>query len=114
MLQTSKLPLPWSLKKYIEGMLRYSCLIFAFAIFNFSSYLLQKDNVLTELFEYANPEHPRPFPGDRESVLLTRDYLVACSKLFEKGLLNHEKITQAKLEVLSNINSGYEYFMNWY
>ena len=66
--------------------------------------------MLTELFHYTNQV---PAPADALSVQCTKKYLEACNKIFERGLLSHEKILSEDSEVLKNIDEGYAFFLNW-
>lgn len=70
----------------------------------------QQEQVLTELFHYANQSPP---PHDAFSVISTRKYLEACNKIFENGFLCHKKIYSSDSEVLVNIQSGFSFFSKW-
>ena len=39
---------------------------------------------------------------------------MACNKLFEGGFLSHEKIYANKRDVMENIDSGFNYFCDWF
>ena len=66
-------------------------------------FILQEDNVLTELYEHAFPEDEQGQPEDWETTNLTRNYLLACNKLFEHGFLSHKIIINEDKEVIQNI-----------
>ena len=57
--------------------------------------------------------HQDPLPGDAASVSETLKYLEACSLLFEKGFLSHNKVDSINCEVLQNIEKGYRHFSDW-
>ena len=67
--------------------------------------------VLSELYDYTvqNPQ-----PADVESVRATLKYLEACNKMFEKGLLSHEKVCTIDSKVMQSIQEGYSFFVNWH
>ena len=48
------------------------------------------------------------------SIYATEDYLRACNKLFENGILSHEKISSITSPVLANIHEGYMFFKDWH
>ena len=56
---------------------------------------------------------PRTPPDDAAGVSETLKYLEACSLLFEKGFLSHNKAESLNCEVLQNIENGYKYFSDW-
>ena len=70
--------------------------------------------MLAELYEYAFPENEDNQPSDWKSTALTREYLMACNQLFEKGFLSHEKITKDSREAMESIHKGMEYVFSWY
>ena len=72
--------------------------------------ITQQEYVITELKEYATAV---PAPADAKQVLLVVDYLEACNKLFERGLLGHVRISTYPNQILSNMEKGYSYFTNW-
>lgn len=65
---------------------------------------------MSELYRYIN-EHPHQ--EDVACVKNTLKYLEACNKIFEKGYLSHSKITDMNSEVLTSIDEGYKFFVNW-
>ena len=71
---------------------------------------MQQEQLLGELYWYT---HQDPPPPDVTSASETLQYLEACSQLFEKGFLSHNKITAMDSEVLENIDKGYSYFSQW-
>lgn len=66
--------------------------------------------MLSELFHYTSQN---PSPADALSVQCTRKYLEACSKIFERGLLSHTKVTDESSDVLKSIDEGYLFFLTW-
>jgi hypothetical protein len=44
---------------------------------------------------------------------VTLSYLEACSKLFEHGLLSHDRITTVDDKALKNIRDGFKFFEKW-
>ena len=63
-----------------------------------------------ELYVYI---HQTPPPEDAATTLEAFTYLEACSKLFEKGFLSHDRIRSMDSKVLQNIQDGYSYFSRW-
>jgi hypothetical protein len=45
--------------------------------------------------------------------MTTLSYLEACNKIFERGLLSHEKVTSPGHQVILNIQEGYKFFKKW-
>ena len=43
---------------------------------------------------------------DSQSHAATAEYLEACNKIFEKGILSHSKITHTKSHILINMHSA--------
>ena len=82
--------------------------------FYYAAFLFQQDNVLTELYHYANPNDVADKPKDFEATILVRNYLLACNNIFERGLLSNTKITSSDLTTLHNIEAGYQYFEDWW
>ena len=41
------------------------------------------------------------------------EYLTACSLLFEKGTLSHDRVGSTSSTVLKNLDSGFNYFFTW-
>ena len=41
------------------------------------------------------------------------DYLEACNKLFERGLLDHVRINTYPNQILDNMEEGYSFFTKW-
>ena len=48
-----------------------------------------------------------------DEVRITLGYLEACNKLFERGLLSHEKVDDMNCEVIQLINKGFQFFTDW-
>lgn len=46
-------------------------------------------------------------------VLKVVEYLEACNKLFERGLLGHVRIPTFPNAILSNMEDGYAFFTSW-
>lgn len=65
---------------------------------------------MSELFHYIT-EHPEAC--DALSANITLKYLEACNKLFERGFLNHETITDMNSGVLKAIDEGFHFFVEW-
>lgn len=65
---------------------------------------------MSELYRYIN-ENPQQ--SDTGTTQKTLAYLEACSKIFEKGLLSHSRITDMDSKVLQSINEGYTFFTSW-
>ena len=57
--------------------------------------------------------HENPVPEDHASAKLTLEFLEACNKIFEQGLLSHDKVDTTDCRVLKNIQKGYEFFTKW-
>ena len=57
--------------------------------------------------------HENPAPEDHASAKLTLEFLEACNKIFEQGLLSHDKVDIIDCRVLRNIKDGYEFFTKW-
>ena len=64
--------------------------------------------------ELYNSTIQNPPPADVESVKATLHYLEACHKLFERGLLSHEKVCDVDSKVVKSIKEGYSFFVNWH
>ena len=73
-------------------------------------FILQQEHVITELKEYATAT---PLPSDTKEVLLVVDYLEACNKIFERGLLAHVRIPSYPNQILENMEQGYSFFTRW-
>ena len=71
---------------------------------------LQQQEVLSELHSYS---HQTPAPRDSFSAKLALSYLEACNKIFERGLLSHDKVTSSDCQVVLNIQEGYKFFTEW-
>lgn len=72
--------------------------------------IMQQEQVLTELYSHI---HQDPPPADVDATVETHKFLEACSLLFEKGFLSHEKVSSMDSTVLQSISSGYQYFTSW-
>ena len=46
-------------------------------------------------------------------MIVQHSYLEAVNKIFEKGLLSHDKVTDGDDEILASISEGLEYFIEW-
>ena len=66
--------------------------------------------MLTELYDYS---HQTPEPKDSSSAKLTLSYLEACNKIFERGLLSHDKVATPDCRVVLNLQEGYDFFTKW-
>jgi len=54
-----------------------------------------------------------PPPSDAKEVLRVVDYLEACNKLFERGLLAHVRIPTYPNQILENMEQGYSFLTGW-
>ena len=70
--------------------------------------LPQQQYVIAELGEYLDSK-----PKDASSAKLVLRYLQALQKLFEEGFLTHERITSLQSSILTQMESGYNFFTNW-
>ena len=43
----------------------------------------------------------------------TLEFLIALSKIIEKGLLSHKKVTDGDATALTNMTEGLQYFEEW-
>lgn len=68
----------------------------------------QQEQVLSELFQYVKQQ---PLPVDAAQVECTLKYLEACSKIFENGLLSHNRVIDTNSNILKNIREGYDFFV---
>jgi len=71
---------------------------------------IQQEEVLTELYSYTHQEPP---PPNVATTIEAHKYLEACSLMFEKGFLCHDKICSMNSTVLQNIFQGYKYFTDF-
>ena len=62
------------------------------------------------MYSYA---HQTATPRDSFSTKLTLSYLEACNKIFEQGILSHEKVASPDHQVIHNIQEGYQFFIEW-
>ena len=67
--------------------------------------------MISALKEYATIGHHSP--QDAEVVLKTVEYLDACHKIFEKGILSHAVIRTEDSKALSSIKDGFKFFREW-
>ena len=49
-----------------------------------------------------------------ESHTATGDYLDACNRMFETGILSHSKIIYQQSHVLVNLHTGFNHFFQWH
>ena len=70
--------------------------------------LPQQQYVIAELGEYLDSK-----PKDASSAKLVLRYLQALHKLFEEGFLTHERITSLQSSILTQMESGYNFFTHW-
>ena len=66
--------------------------------------------VLSKLYRYS---HQTPAPRDSLSAKLALSYLEACNKIFERGLLSHDKVASTDCQVVRNIHEGYQFYTKW-
>lgn len=72
-----------------------------------ASKVMQQDHALAELKEELSL-HP-----NNKSLSLTIQYLEACNKLFEQGLLSHGTIKSGQTQILDKMKDGFYFFMGW-
>ena len=73
--------------------------------------LLQQDEVLSELKEYARSD---PKPDDASSVELTIAYLEALNGLFEKSILGQRvRIFDSSGSTIQRMASSFNFFAQW-
>ena len=72
--------------------------------------IFQQEHVIAELKEYATATPP---PSDAKEVLCVVDFLEACNKMFERGLLGHVRIPTYPNQILTNMKEGYSFFTRW-
>ena len=66
--------------------------------------------MLSELYRHV---HEEPLPNDKEHMETTLNYLEACSNIFEKGFLSHDRVMSLESDVLKNISRGFNFFSGW-
>lgn len=77
----------------------------------FNCVVLQQDEVIAELKEYARINKDIP---DGPEVELVIDYLEALNKLFEKSLLGqHTRVFTAEGSTIQRMADGFQFFVNW-
>ena len=54
-----------------------------------------------------------PAPRYAPNVALTVQYLEACNKIFERGILGHVRIFSGDSIILSNMEEGYHFLCTW-
>ena len=72
-----------------------------------ASKIMQQDHVLAELKEFMVSR-----PNDM-SLSLTIQYLECCNKLFEQGLLSHDKVKEDDLHVLNTMEDSFYFLTGW-
>ena len=75
-----------------------------------ASKIMQQDHVISEIKEFIHTANPH----NKCSVELTIQYLQACNKMFENGILSHTAIKNTDSIILHNIDEGFHFFMGWY
>jgi len=66
---------------------------------------------LSELFSNISQDSK---PDDAASVKATLLYLEACNKVFEQGLLSHDKVCDMNSKVIKSIKKGFSDFIKWH
>ena len=66
--------------------------------------------MITELKEHAAS---LPRPANADEILLVVDYLEACNKMFECGLLGHVRISTYPNQILDNMEEGFSFLTRW-
>ena len=51
---------------------------------------------------------------DKAYHLVTFEFLQACNKLFEEGILSHGVINSPKTQTLQNMTAGFTFFEVWH
>ena len=74
-----------------------------------ASKIMQQEHVIAEINEFIAINNPR----SRSSLNLTVQFLKACNKMFEHGLLSHTPIKNLDSPILKNLNDGFHFFMGW-
>lgn len=69
---------------------------------------MQQEEVLGELFDYANRE-----VDDKEATKLTYQYLEACNDIFENGFFSTTPIRSIDGSVIESIVKGFKSFHEW-
>lgn len=63
------------------------------------------------MFDYSCSLHYSP--PYAANVALTVQYLEACNKMFERGILGHVRIWSGESVILHNMEEGYKFFCTW-
>ena len=66
--------------------------------------------MIAELKEHMTTIPPPPYAAN---VALTVQYLEACNKMFERGILGHVRIWSGDSTILHNMEEGYKFFRTW-
>ena len=69
--------------------------------------IMQQNHVLADLKEYFENHK------NDKRLMNTIQYLDACNKLFERGLLSHEKISVGQRNVIELMEDGFWFFVGW-
>lgn len=70
---------------------------------------MQQEHVIAEIKEHVNVNNP----GNKSSLNLTIQYLDACNKIFEHGLLSHTPIKNEDSPILNSLDTGFHFFAGW-
>ena len=54
-----------------------------------------------------------PVPQDAQRIMKVVEYLEACHRIFEKGILSHSHIHDIRSRAICNIQEGFKYFREW-
>ena len=68
---------------------------------------MQQNHVLAQLKEYFETHR------NDKRLMNTIQYLDACNKLFERGLLSHEKISVGQRNVIELMEDGFWFLVGW-
>ena len=75
--------------------------------------LFQQEHVISELQEYTSGL-PASQKALSQSTKLTVDYLKACNKIFERGILGKEVfINDVSSPIVVNMEEGFQFFTTW-
>jgi hypothetical protein len=75
------------------------------------SKVFQKDEVLSELLTATQDAQST---SERSSITEVYQYLTACNKMFERGLLTKYPVRSDTDQVMIRIKEGYQYFVEWH
>ena len=75
--------------------------------------ILQQEYVISELQEYAS-ELPATEKSVSDQTISTVEYLKACNKIFERGILAKKGfIKDSSSPLIRSMEDGFNFFTNW-